>query len=163
MFNHSDSLLTSSWHSQVLGRKWWYVCGHHNNGEQACYEGILKPGEILYYPKRWHHETQCIETRTMTLTDTVAKVTNAEDIFNKAYGECTGQDSLNFDFSAALCDKLVGCSKYWQDRAAKKGLPWKDLDFAKWRDHANPDRLRGAEATKPTDSNYDGRNYITEL
>merc|ERR1712196_697358 len=23
MFNHSDALLTSSWHAQVLGRKWW--------------------------------------------------------------------------------------------------------------------------------------------
>ena len=25
MFNHSDSLLTSSWHAHLMGSKWWCV------------------------------------------------------------------------------------------------------------------------------------------
>lgn len=25
MFNHSDSLLTSSWHAHIMGSKWWCV------------------------------------------------------------------------------------------------------------------------------------------
>jgi len=110
---------------------------------QACYEGIIKPGEILYYPKRWHHETQCVESPTMTLTDTVAKTSNVEDIMSRSYGECTGHASLNFDFSAKLCDKLVVCSKWWQDRAATAGRPWKQFKgFGDWRKVATPERLK---------------------
>ena len=124
----------------------------------------MKPGEILYYPKTWHHETQCVETPTMTLTDTVAKASNAEDIMTKAYGECTGRADLNFDFSAKLCDKLVTCSKWFQDRASQAGRPWKKFKgFDNWRKEATPERLEKAEKTDPTHSNYDGRNYITEL
>ena len=36
-----------------------------------CFEDYLVPGEVLYYGHGWHHETQNLETPTMTLTDTV--------------------------------------------------------------------------------------------
>jgi len=49
MFNHSDSLQTSSWHSHVMGSKWWYVCGRLVSGEERCFEDYLVPGETLYY------------------------------------------------------------------------------------------------------------------
>ena len=172
MFNHSDSLLTSSWHAQVLGRKWWYVCGHHGaeifpdgQGKQACYEGILQVGEILYYPRHWHHETQCLDTPTMTLTDTVAKASNAEGIMMKAFGECSGKEALNFDFSAKLCDALSKCSKWWKEKATAAGKPWKvfTIDFDQWRTMADKDHIVKVEKTDPSHSNYDGRNYITEL
>ena len=38
MFNHSDSLLTASWHAHLMGEKWWYVCGYLLDGSQQCYE-----------------------------------------------------------------------------------------------------------------------------
>merc|ERR1712190_649271 len=69
MFNHSDSLLTSSWHAHVAGRKWWHVCGRGRSGDTVCFEEELKPGDILYYPRSWHHETQCLDSPTITLTD----------------------------------------------------------------------------------------------
>ena len=71
MFNHSDTLLTSSWHAHLTGRKWWYVCGHDADGNQVCYEDYLMPGEVLYYGPHWHHETQNIVTPSITITDTV--------------------------------------------------------------------------------------------
>ena len=49
MFNHSDSLLTSSWHGHIEGRKWWYVCSPPYAKKQQCWESILLPGEILFY------------------------------------------------------------------------------------------------------------------
>jgi hypothetical protein len=163
MFNHSDALLTSSWHSQVLGRKWWYVCGRHDDGRQVCYEDIVKPGEILYYPRRWHHETQCVETPTMTLTDTVAHEGNAEGIMGKTFGECSGRNSLNFDFSSKLCDLLHECTKWWHRRIKSEGKAWHGEDHEGWRDVANPNHIKKLEETSPEHNNYDGRNYITEM
>ena len=47
MFNHSDSLQTSSWHLTVSGRKWWYVCGTLSNETSSkCLEGVVAPGEV---------------------------------------------------------------------------------------------------------------------
>jgi len=162
MFNHSDALMTSSWHAQVLGRKWWYVCGRLDNGQQVCYEDILKPGEILYYPRRWFHETQCLETPTMTITDTVAHVGNAAGIMGKTWGECSGRSPLKFDFSSQLCDALEECTAWWQRRVKKSGEHWSDEDRETWRDAASADHIAKLEKVKPEHNNYDGRNYITE-
>ena len=78
MFNHSDSLLTSSWHAHVQGDegKWWYVCGEGMGdgpykGQQQCFEDLVMPGEILFYPKHYFHETQNLGMPTMTVTGTV--------------------------------------------------------------------------------------------
>jgi len=163
MFNHSDALLTSSWHAGVLGRKWWYVCGRKDDGTQVCYEDVVKPGEILYYPRRWHHETQCLDTPTMTLTDTVAYSHNAEGIMAKTFGECSGQAPLNFDFSAQLCDALHECTKWWQRRAKKEGVPVYATGGESWRSVAKQARVDKMEKVMPEHNNYDGRNYITEL
>ncbi|CAK0873979.1 unnamed protein product, partial [Prorocentrum cordatum] len=163
MFNHSDSLHTSSWHAHVMGDKWWYVCGSLLNGTHVCFEDILKPGEILYYPPRWHHETQCLSTPTMTLTDTVAHAYNAEGIWAKTYGECTGRQSLRFDFSAQLCDALGGkCEDHWRERSREAGRAWSGQKLAPWRTNARVGEVSKKEAIKPTHNNYDGRNHIAE-
>lgn len=161
MFNHSDALLTSSWHLHVLGRKWWYVCGTHADGRQVCYEDNLAPGEILYYPRRWHHETQCLETPTMTLTDTVAHEGNAEGIMGKAFGECSNKASLSFDFSSQLCDALDECTKWWRRRTGETA--WHEKDHEGWRGYADAAHITKIEKVKPEHNNYDGRNYITEM
>jgi len=163
MFNHSDALLTSSWHATVMGRKWWYVCGRHSDGRQVCYEDVAEEGEILYYPRRWHHETQCLETPTMTLTDTVAHVGNAEGIMMKTLGECTGRAPLNFDFSSQLCDRLHECTKWWQAKAKEEGVAWRGEDIESWRESSTAEHIKKLEAVRPEHNNYDGRNYITEL
>lgn len=159
MFNHSDSLLTSSWHAHITGTKWWYVCGYRANGSSVCFEDILKPGDILYYPPAWHHETQCLETPTMTLTDTVAHDGNAQGILRKTYGECTGRAPLNFDFSSELCVQLDECATFWQSRD-KTG--WKNEKRPNWRSEAIDGEVAKKEKMTPAENNYDGRNYITE-
>mmetsp|Transcript_42162 Transcript_42162/g.112500 ORF Transcript_42162/g.112500 Transcript_42162/m.112500 type:complete len:178 (+) Transcript_42162:174-707(+) len=101
MFNHSDSLLTASWHAHLMGEKWWYVCGYLLDGSQQCYEDYLVPGETLYYGKHWYHETQNIVTPTMTITDTVAHADNFESIADQLHATCA-QNKHTFDFSANL-------------------------------------------------------------
>ena len=48
MFNHSDSLETSSWHATVLGTKWWYVC----KGE--CFESYVEVRLCHFFPSFCH-------------------------------------------------------------------------------------------------------------
>lgn len=76
-----------------------YVCGTHTNGTHVCYEDYLIPGEILYYGHGWHHETQNLETPTMTITDTVAHQNNYQSITEMLHGTCA-RDLLRFGFSA---------------------------------------------------------------
>merc|ERR1712232_739892 len=114
MFEHADSLLTSSWHAHVTGKKWWHVCGRQSADQpEVCFEEVLKPGDILYYPPSWVHVTQCLDAPTITLTDTVIHEGNAEGIFGKTFGECTGNANMGFDFSAKLCDALDVCTDWW--------------------------------------------------
>ena len=162
MFNHSDSLLTSSWHAHVIGRKRWRVCGEFNNGTQACYEETLKSGQILYYPPAWHHATRILDTPTVTLTDTIMNARNAEGILDKVFGECTGSAPLRFDLSAKLCDVILTCvSEHWRSIADERGIKWGGKT-QNWRDAADPERVATLEAIMPWHNNYDGRNFITE-
>jgi len=164
MFNHSDSLLTSSWHAHIVGRKWWRVCGETPDASRVCYEEVLKPGDVLYYPKHWHHATRSLDTPTITLTDTVFGTDNAKQIFSKVYGECTGKDPLGFDMSVELCDAMLLCGvEYWKNVFTKSGIPWpNESKYASWRKNTDPNYLAVKETVMPWHNNYDGRNYITE-
>ena len=120
MFNHTDSLQTSSWHAHVQGKKWWYVCGPNEGpgprqNERECMEAVLYPGESLYYPRHWHHHTQNLETPTMTVTGTVVHADVFDSVARQLHGECTGRAS-DFMFSAALCDALQSCYPLWYKR-----------------------------------------------
>eukprot|EP00613_Pedinella_sp_CCMP2098_P072149 CAMPEP_0171931508 /NCGR_PEP_ID=MMETSP0993-20121228/29500_1 /TAXON_ID=483369 /ORGANISM="non described non described, Strain CCMP2098" /LENGTH=542 /DNA_ID=CAMNT_0012571555 /DNA_START=24 /DNA_END=1652 /DNA_ORIENTATION=- len=161
MFNHSDSLQTSSWHSHIMGLKWWYVCGQLVNGTKGvCFEGYVEPGETLYYGTGWHHETQNIETPTMTITDTVAHEHNFGQIADQLYATCT-HDKMRFGFSADLCDGLDGCFNKLHEMHTGKPKPahmWRP-----WRTVAKESEIKNREKVLPAHNNYDGRNYITEL
>ena len=115
MFNHSDTLETSSWHGTVLGTKWWYVC----KGE--CFESYVEPGEVLYYGAGWSHETQNLVTPTLTVTGTVVHEWNYRTVANRLHSECSAS-ALNFLFSAELCDALDKCYDHWHEHVRLRSL-----------------------------------------
>jgi len=115
MFNHSDTLETSSWHGTVLGTKWWYVC----KGE--CFESYVEPGEVLYYGAGWSHETQNLVTPTLTVTGTVVHEWNYRTVANRLHSECSAS-ALNFLFSAELCDALDKCYDHWHEHVRLRRL-----------------------------------------
>jgi len=160
MFNHSDSLQTSSWHATVAGRKWWHLCGKLSTGNPACFEGIVEPGEILYYGRGWNHETQNVDDPTATLTDTAVHAQNYGAVADKLHSEC-GRRALDFKFSGALCDALDSCYTAMQRRFGGGGIPQMDR-WPAWRTVAGKDLVATRDAASPLDNNYDGRNYITE-
>lgn len=160
MFNHSDSLQTSSWHAHVVGRKWWHVCGALGDGKRACFEAIVEPGEVLYYGRGWHHETQNLASPTITLTDTAVHEKNFAAVADKLHGECAAE-VLDFKFSGALCDALDACYNALH-RRFKGGRDKPPSMWRPWRGLASPALIDRRDKTNPVDNNYDGRNYITE-
>ena len=160
MFNHSDSLQTSSWHAQLAGRKWWHVCGVLSDGRPKCYEGIVAPGEILYYGRGWSHETQNLDDPTATITDTAVHARNFAAVADKLHGECT-REVLDFRFSGQLCDALDACYNVLH-RAFKDGRDKPPSMWRPWRGLAAPELVEKRKTIVPEHNNYDGRNYITE-
>ena len=167
MFNHSDSLQTSSWHAHVQGKKWWYVCGRNEGpgpraNERVCMEAVVYPGESLYYGRHWHHHTQNLETPTMTVTGTVVHAGVFDSVARQLHGECTGRAS-DFMFSAALCDALQSCYPLWYKRWRPRQATDANMArlFPPWRSVAKADRIKEKEARRPEENNYDGRNYIS--
>jgi len=120
MFNHADSLRSSSWHLHVTGRKWWRVCY-----EDGCFEDILDEGDNLFYPRDWYHTTQCLSMPTTTLTSTILTEHNKLELIDELWKECV-QSEHGFHFSGKLCDALEVCYKAL-DHTVK---PWRD--YASW-------------------------------
>jgi hypothetical protein len=164
MFNHTDSLMTASWHGHVQGRKWWYLCGRNEGpgpreGEQECWETIGKPGEILYYGRNWWHTTRNLDAPTMTITGTVITRYNFDTVADQLHSECS-RDSLSFSLSGELCDALDSCYGLWHQTLTGKPKPADR--WAPWRTVSTPEVIKKRDGIKPEANNYDGRNYITE-
>jgi len=154
MFNHTDSLLTSSWHTHVQGIKWWYIC---KDGE--CFESVVHPGETVYYNYGWWHETRNMETPTMTVTGTSVHRHNYQVVADRLHSECA-YSAMQFGFSSALCDALDKCYLVWhkilEGKPAPKGR-WKP-----WKKAATRKQVRKLRAIDPASNNYDGSNHITD-
>lgn len=157
MFNHTDSLRSSSWHAHLTGAKWWYVCK-----DSVCYEELLEEGDILYYPRDWYHCTQCVPEEeksplTITLTGTVVNAYNYRELATKLWNECT-RNTLSFQFSGELCDALHSCVGQWKKRYGHDLRAW----GTSWRKIADQKTIQQRDDPKALGNNYDGRNYIAE-
>lgn len=163
MFNHSDSLRSSSWHAHLAGEKWWYVCAERGG---ACAEAIVRPGEVLLYGPGYHHETQNLATPTVTVTDTFVHAANFRQLARKLHDDCV-RDRLRFHFSGELCDALQTCFEDWElywggHESRRAAAEYARAALPRWRDVATEDVVRKRDSTRPSENNYDGRNYITE-
>ena len=103
MYNHSDSLQVGSWHAHVAGRKWWHLC---RRGE--CYEGIVEAGQILTYGAGWYHETQCVDTPTITLTGSIVQAAHFTAFSKQIANGCTF-DGEGQELSSTLCAAWKRC------------------------------------------------------
>ena len=115
-FNHSDGLYTASWHAQIVGDKWWHICGSRD-GEHSpweCFEGVVRPGEVLYYPPKWHHETRIDSAISVTLTEAPTYGFNALALMEQLLHACAlDGDEAHYNLSDALCDHLDRCREDW--------------------------------------------------
>ena len=123
MSNHTDALQVGSWHAHLAGRKRWRLCSPRSvGGGGECFEDILVPGDVLVYPAGWSHETECLETPTVSISRSTVPVREDEAItFAEQIGdECAFGQAANLHLSGALCDTWDACAlaagRTWRDR-----------------------------------------------
>lgn len=136
MFNHMDTLRTASWQLQLVNRKKWHLCSPemspfmYNPGEvdmfnvdysthplvlnASCYEVELQPGEMLYYPADFWHQTLNIGTPSIALSSTLVTPLNNQHVITELQKECTnGGLQRIFPYDEKICTMLEQCYAYW--------------------------------------------------
>lgn len=136
MFNHKDSLNSASWQIQLVGRKKWHICSSvddHNlykAGEintfhpnyklfpkfrqvRTCSQLILSPGDMIFYPKEYWHQTLNLDTPTVSLTGTIVTSQNYESVIQELTAECSGRSSI-YKADKSLCSQLELCFNRWR-------------------------------------------------
>ena len=138
MFNHKDSLRTSSWQIQLYGRKKWHICGPDMDSfmysagtvdtfnpdyarypefrNATCYQFTLEPGDVVYYPKDWWHQTQNLNTPTISITGTLVGIDNYKEIQEMLQKQCSGNGTVFYPVEP-LCSKLMKCYELWDSLA----------------------------------------------
>ena len=136
MFNHIDSLQSSSWQGQLMGSKLWHLCAPSESyalgkaGEvdcfnpnykkspnfrnADCYEDTLNVGEFMYYPKNYWHQTRNMETPTVSITGTMVDQNNYGAVMEELNNECKYK-KFNWHFPDQLCAELEQCYKDWKE------------------------------------------------
>uniref|UniRef100_A0A7S2J3H0 SET domain-containing protein n=1 Tax=Haptolina brevifila TaxID=156173 RepID=A0A7S2J3H0_9EUKA len=108
MHLHVDSPPLSSWHLQLSGRKLWRLCPSANASPQSCMQATLAPGESLFYPGTWWHETIVLEPWTLSLSRSLITPSVAAAVSRGLHGFCTEARTL-LDSHERLCDALAPC------------------------------------------------------
>lgn len=111
MFNHKDTLRTSSWHGQITGRKRWHLCSSAYDEEigsaglidffnpdyeerpsylnVSCMDSVLNAGDVLYYPKDYWHQTENLDEINVGITGTLVTPANYREVSHELRRECS--------------------------------------------------------------------------
>jgi ribosomal protein L16 Arg81 hydroxylase len=142
MFNHQDVLRTASYQAQVAGSKRWHVCAPSESkwigragGVDAfdpdyvqyplfrnakCFDDVVETGEMIFYPADYWHQTENVQTPTISVTATVMDANNYQFIIDELEQECKVQ-KFKWGFSKELCQALQGrCFAFWKKQFAQK-------------------------------------------
>lgn len=82
---------------------------------EECYDYTINPGEIMYYPKDFWHQTESIDPLSISVTGTIIDDDNIFTIIEEFLYECraprgTRRISLNDEVCESLRNK---CMKQW--------------------------------------------------
>eukprot|EP01038_Epipyxis_sp_PR26KG_P007514 gene7514-10236_t len=136
MFNHKDTLRTSSYQLQLKGRKKWHLCDPTQNeflykaGEidlfhpnyrkypkainATCYQFIAYPGDIIYYPADYWHQTLNLDTPTISIGSSIIIRQNFRKVQYELEKECKGKKRI-FIPDNTICTLLNQCYKLWKN------------------------------------------------
>ena len=145
MFNHKDTLQSSSFQTQVAGRKRWHICHDREskylykagmvNGfapdydkypealKATCFDQIVGTGEMIYYPKNYWHQTRNLDDVTISVSGTLVTQENTAGITKEFRRECdTTQRVRIFQPETRLCEGLEKCFKIWREKSWEEDL-----------------------------------------
>lgn len=122
MFRHQDTIPVGSWQAQMAGNKRWRICVPHPRAMEAvadtgleaegadhgqCYETIAGPGDLLYYPPHFWHETlNTGDEPSVALSGTVLLPAHRQALLDRLSAECAGQGK-GFAFETPLCEWIA--------------------------------------------------------
>jgi len=142
MFNHKDTLMTSSFQYQLVGRKKWHLCSPANdavmeaNGPNKveqnmfqpnyaanpsllhadCYVDTADEGEALFYPREYWHQTINVDTRVVAITGTLVDANNYDTVALMMDKDCEKNGEINLiNPSPELCSYYRShCFPWWR-------------------------------------------------
>jgi len=131
MFNHQDTLRTSSFQAQVKGRKKWHVCGPDQTRflygagkvdffhpkynlyplarNATCYQYVIEPGEMMFYPRDWWHQTYNVDDENISITGTIADGLNFDSISHELQTDVNRPLPIIMSPSMELREAMEGC------------------------------------------------------
>lgn len=140
IFFHKDHLAASSWQAAVVGRKRWILCPYDQNyllnenlftlkpdyntpegkkfAKAHCGDVTVEPGEIIYYPSYWWHQTQCLDTPTVGMTGLMVGV--EEDRKDLRYPRVHEQFKNDLRFKCKKCWAMDGSTERTCDDISEK-------------------------------------------
>jgi tetratricopeptide (TPR) repeat protein len=147
MFNHKDVMRMASWQVQLAGRKLWHICHpdedlykagavntFHPDYENfprvlnaSCYQTITNPGDAMYYPRDWWHQTRNLETPSIAFSGSMVNKNCHREFSLKLLDQCNGRGNV-FHASPEHCKALETCIKNW-DISYEQGEGKLPLDF----------------------------------
>jgi hypothetical protein len=80
--------------------------------QASCYQTTLRPGDLMYYPHDYWHQTVNLDTPTLALTGTLVTVENKHLLRDALRRQCMGGGSI-FVPNEILCADLERCYDVW--------------------------------------------------
>ena len=136
MFNHKDVMRMASWQVQLTGRKLWHICSPtqdefvYTAGEvdtfkpdyerypkminASCYQTISNPGDVMYYPRDWWHQTRNLETPSIAFSGSIISRRSQREFAEKMRQQCYGKGNV-FHASPEHCAKVDQCIRDWHE------------------------------------------------
>jgi len=152
IFFHHDHLAASSWQAHVVGRKTWIMCPYDQTpllstdlhtfkpdyqrfpgyAKAKCAKVTVEPGEILYYPSYWWHQTKCLDSPTIGVTGLMVGVEdNRADLdfkvhqhfYDDVMNKCNGpREDISKRWPGAappisdgVCNAMKACFPLWEE------------------------------------------------
>lgn len=82
----------------------------------SCYSIVLNAGDMLYYPKDHWHQTNNLDTPTISLSGTLVLQHNYVDVRKELEAECNpNMQNRILPLDADFCRKLRACYNVWND------------------------------------------------
>ena len=87
-----------------------------------CSDSIVYPGEIIYYPAHWWHQTFNLDTPTISMAGRRIDGHNFKEVSKELEGRCNShQEDISKIWPGAapilsktVCQHIPHCSKIWQ-------------------------------------------------
>lgn len=122
MHAHVDDPPTSAWHAQLRGRKRYVLCApppthalsasppsERGPNASSCIASVLSPGDQLYYPHGWSHETRTLDAGAASLSRLLLTPSNAPAFARRMQQHCARGLDLSFSTYGRLCAALAPC------------------------------------------------------